>query len=257
MTWWHPRLWGAHLLGLACVAIAIGLGLWQYDGWQSSREAEQVDLTHVKRVPLSEVLGPDDPFPRVGLGRPVTVTGTWLPEGTVLVTGKDDAEGDAGAWVVTPITDGAPDSPAIPIVRGWVPAGTPLSDVPAPPKAGTVEGWLQPGDGGGEPDPDPTDKELTEVRIADLVQLVDQDLYGGYVVAEKPAAGLEEATLDQLPEASRFTGLRNLLYGIEWWIFALFAGYIWWRHVRDTTRPEAVEAADDQAAADDPVASES
>ena len=29
------------------------------------------------------------------------------------------------------------------------------------------------------------------------------------------------------------TGLRNLLYAIEWWFFGAFAAFIWWRWVRD------------------------
>jgi surfeit locus 1 family protein len=26
---------------------------------------------------------------------------------------------------------------------------------------------------------------------------------------------------------------RNAAYAFQWWIFALFAGYMWWRMVRD------------------------
>jgi surfeit locus 1 family protein len=36
-----------------------------------------------------------------------------------------------------------------------------------------------------------------------------------------------------------FTGLRNLLYALEWWFFGLFAAFIWWRWVTDTTAEEA------------------
>ena len=64
------------------------------------------------------------------------------------------------------------------------------------------------------------------------------------------SAGVAAATLDQLPPASRFTGLRNILYAIEWWVFAAFAIFLWWRHVRDATteRPAdgpGAEPADD------------
>jgi hypothetical protein len=75
--------------------------------------------------------------------------------------------------------------------------------------------------------------------VADLVQLLDdQDLYGAYVVARATLpsdadAGVVAADLDQLPAASRFTGLRNILYAIEWWVFAGFAVFLWWRLVRD------------------------
>ena len=45
-----------------------------------------------------------------------------------------------------------------------------------------------------------------------------------------------QADLEQLPDASRFTALRNLLYAMEWWFFGAFAAFVWWRWV---TREEA------------------
>jgi len=244
------RLWGAHLLGLLCVGVAVGMGAWQYDAWQARRAAERVDLTHAEPVPITDVLGPDDPFPTAGLGRPVEVRGTFLPGGTVLVSGRADATGDDGSWLVTPLTVGDDSAPAVPVVRGWVPADADLAALPAPPPGEVdVRGWLQPPEGSGQVDDDPRDDIVAELRIADLVQRVDQDLYGAYVVAEDPlatdtAAGVAAATLDQLPRASRFTGLRNILYAIEWWVFAAFAAFLWWRYVRDaTSEPEAEEAA--------------
>ena len=40
------------------------------------------------------------------------------------------------------------------------------------------------GEGSGVSDPDPTDDVLPEMRVADAIQHVDQDLYGGYVIAK-------------------------------------------------------------------------
>ncbi|MCX6398715.1 MAG: SURF1 family protein [Propionibacteriales bacterium] len=244
---WSPRLWGAHLLALVCIAFAAGMGLWQYDAWQERRAAEQVDLTEAEPVPMTEVLGPDDPFPTAGLGRPVEIRGTFLAQGTVLVSGRQDADGADGRWLVTPISVGAPGSPAVPVVRGWVPADTDLEEVPPPPEGEVdVLGWLQPTESAGEPDDDPDDDVVPALRIADLLQLLEegQDLYGAYVVAEQPlpadrSEGVRAATLDQLPPASRFTGLRNILYAVEWWVFAAFAGFLWWRYVRDAVRSQS------------------
>lgn len=258
------RLWGVHLLALVCVSFAAGMGVWQYDAWQDRRAAEQVDLTHADPVPITDVLGPDDPFPTAGLGRPVEVTGTFLTAGTVLVTGREGADGADGSWLVTPLSVGAADRPAVPVVRGWVPAGTRIADVPPPP-TGEVDllGWLQPTESAEAGDDDPSDGTIAHLRVADLVQLVDgQDLYGAYVVAERTApsdaaAGVVAASLDQLPPASRFTGLRNILYAIEWWVFAAFAVFLWWRHVRDVTTERPVEEAADEAEPDDAVPSKS
>ena len=242
VRWWSVRLWGAHLLALVCVGFAAGMGVWQYDAFQERRAAEQLDLTEKAPVPITAVLGPDDPFPTAGLGRPVEVHGTFLDAGTVLVSDRDGADGEAGRWLVTPLSVGAADQPAVPVVRGWVPADTTIDDVPPPP-TGEVDltGWLQPTEAAEGGDTNPEEGVIPHLRVADLVQLLDgQDLYGAYVVAREPlavdaAAGVDAATLDQLPAASRFTGLRNILYAIEWWVFAAFALFVWWRHVRDAT----------------------
>jgi surfeit locus 1 family protein len=235
-----PRYWGVHLLALVLVGIAIGLGLWQYDAWQEHRSAEAADLTHADPMPIADVIGPDDPFPGTKVGQPVQVAGTWVPDGTVYVSGREQ-DGRDGFWVVTPLAVGAADAPALPVVRGWVadPGDAPV----APTGAGDVVAWLQAPEGTGATDTDPSDDVLPQLRIADVIQHVDQDLYGAYGVAEEPEAGLEPATLEQLPDAGTFTGIRNLLYAIEWWFFGAFAAFIWWRWVTEETAEEAAAAA--------------
>ena len=241
-----PTLLGAHLLALVCVGAAGWLGVWQLDAWQERRVAEARDLTQTTPEPLTDVMGPDDPFPGDKVGQPVTVRGTWLTDSTTYVSGREH-DGRTGFWVLTPLTVGGPGDPALPIVRGWVAApGT----APAPPAGpGEVTAWLQPSEGTGAADDDPGDDVLPQVRTADLVQRVDQDLYGAYAVATEPGPGLERATLEQLPSAGRFTALRNLLYAIEWWFFGAFAAFIWWRYVRETAYADAAAAAEPAAPA--------
>jgi hypothetical protein len=99
-----------------------------------------------------------------------------------------------------------------------------------------VVGLLQPSEGTGAVDQDPGDDVVPQLRIADLQQRVDDDLYSAYVVADGGLLGLAEADLEAVPESGRFTALRNLLYGLEWWVFGLFAVFVWWRWARDATR---------------------
>lgn len=232
---WHPRIWWLHLVGLACVVAPVLLGSWQFQGWQERREAEARDLTHASPEPLAEVLSPRDAFPADAVGQPVELSGTWVPDATFVVTGRE-RDGVDGAWVMTPLEVG-PDGAALLVVRGWT---EDPDDVPAEP-AGEAElvAWLQPGEGvdTSVTDDDPTDHVLPTLRVADLVQRIDHDLYGAYAVAQTPGEGLEQADLDQLPEVPGGTGLRNFLYALEWWVFAAFAAYMWWRIVRDVTRP--------------------
>ena len=76
------------------------------------------------------------------------------------------------------------------VAAGWSP--TVEAAPPAPTGTGTVTAWLQPTDGTGETDTDRTDDVIPQVRTADLIQHVDQDLYGAYAVlgGELPHAAI-------------------------------------------------------------------
>lgn len=240
-----PRFWGIHLLALALVVAAALLGYWQLDAWREKRAAEARDLTTVEPITLDEALGPDDPFPGQYVGQPVTFAGTWLPEATFVVSGRERGEVE-GYWVVTPVAVEGTDS-AIPVVRGWSPTADVELVTAAAPVA--VTGWLQPAEGTGEVDDDPSDDVLPQLRIADALHFVDVDMYGGYVIDAETGAGLQEAELDQLPPAPRFSAIRNLFYAIEWWFFGGFALFMWWRWLSDEVLMRAAERDEDDVEA--------
>lgn len=260
-----PRLWGVHLLAIVLVGAAGALGWWQIESWQERRAAEAIDLSGLVPRQLAEVMGPDDAFPGDGVGQPVVVEGTWLPDATLYVAGRE-REGTTGFWAVTPMAVGGGDAGALPIVRGWTPT---VAQAPAPPTgAAELVAFLQPGEGTGAVDEDPADNVIPQLRIADVIQYVDQDLYGGYgVVAQQVgpgnwpvgaaatnpgSTGLLDPDIAQLPATGTFTALRNLLYGFEWWVFGGFAGFIWWRYVRDVTRHVEVDALEGPEGPDEP-----
>lgn len=222
---------GAAALALVLVGIAGALGLWQYDAWQAHRDAEARDLTDVASVPLTDVMGSDDPFPGQDVGRPVEMSGTWIDGGFWV---RDRTLGDRdGYWAVAPLQV---DDAAVLVVRGWSPEPDPA--LLAATGEADVTGWLQAPEGSMVTDDDPGDDVFPEIRVADAVQRVDVDLYSAYAVSQRPADGLEAAELEALPSPSRSTGVRNLLYAIEWWVFGAFAAFIWWRWRRDAIAPE-------------------
>ena len=237
-----PRMLLLHVTAVLAVAATVLLGLWQYGAWQVSREDRAAALADEPPVPLDDVLGRDAPYRNDVVGRPVEVAGEWVPGSTVYVAGRPAGGGEQAAdgyWelvlvTVCPSVDCATAS-AVPVVRGWtavVPSGT-----TAPQGAVELTGWLQPGEGS-EVDDDPTDDVLGSVRIPDLLQRSDRDLYAGYVILQEPAparAGLVPVTPDSLPEAPASEGLRNLLYAVQWWVFTGFALFLWWRWCRDET----------------------
>jgi surfeit locus 1 family protein len=114
-------------------------------------------------------------------------------------------------------------------VRGW----SRTRVAPAASASGSVVGWLQPPDGPGSTPA--TGDVLPQLDIPDLIPRLSQNLYGAYVISEHPDAGLTQVTASQLPSADPTTGLRNFLYAIEWWLFACFVVYAWWKHVQERT----------------------
>jgi surfeit locus 1 family protein len=250
-----PRFWPAHLLALVAVAAAGWLGLWQWHAWESHRADAARDLTAVDPIPLGDAIGPDDPFPGDMVGQPVVVTGEWVPDGTVYVDGRENAGRD-GVWAVTPLAVAGAGGSAMLVVRGWSPT---VEAAPQPPTGyAELVGWLQPPEGTGEVDPDPTDDVLPQLRIADAIQHVDQDLYGAYVVVADRATpgdwpvgdhavnpgsdGLEPVAPPEQPDVGRLTSVRNLLYAMEWWVFGGFAVFLWWRFLADQRTSDRAEA---------------
>ena len=241
-----------HAMTALALAAAVALGLWQYGVWQHGRDDQATSLVDASPRALSRVLSADEAFPADAVGRPVRFTGRWLPRSTVYVADRP-LRGRTGVWAVTPVAVCPPSDAslchrgsAILVVRGWARS---VHAAPAPP-TGTVRvtGWLQPAEGSGVTDPNPGDDVIPEMRVADAIQHVDQDLYGGYVIARRavPSAGsgrrasgsgqatsLAAVTPASLPKASASTSLRNLLYALEWWVFGGFAVYVWLRWCRD------------------------
>lgn len=226
----RPSMLLLHVLGVTAVVAAVLLGNWQLGAWQMHREDTAAELVDSDPLPLAEVLGPDDPFPGTAVGQRAEVAGTWRGDRTFYVADRDEG-GRTGFWRVTPLET---DQAVLPVVLGWTEA---REDLPAPPEGpAEVVGWLQPGEGAGEADPDVTDDVLPTLRIATVSQRVDQDLYSAYLILQTPAddrAGLTAVTPASLPDPPTFTGLRNLLYGVEWWAFGAFAAFLWWRWTRD------------------------
>jgi len=240
------RFWGGHVLMLLALAAAVLLGLWQLNVWQAERSASAIDLTRDPPVPLAGVMGGDSPFPGDAVGKPVTMSGRWLPAGTVYVSGRYD-DNRRGFWAVTPVKVGRS---AMPVVRGWT--ARPQASQPHGPVR--VTGWLEPSEGQGETDVNPHDPVITSMRIASLVEHVPADLYSGFVIAKEVSTssttgdhsttgdGLAPVNPPRNEQVSVWTGLRNFLYGLQWWFFGGFAVFIWWRWCRDQLAPRVEEA---------------
>lgn len=240
-----PRFLPVHLLAIALVAAAGWLGSWQFSAWQADRAYQAHSVASEPPVPLRQVFGPDDPFPGLDNGRPVTVSGVWLADSTFFVSGRErgGSPRTPGYWVVTPLAVGGSAGPALPVVLGWI--GAP-EELPAPPTGDAqFVGWLQlPEGAASEPDLDPADDVVPTLRIAEVVQRLDRDAYGGFVIAQNPTAigaEVEPVEFSQSTVTDWSAGARNLFYAAEWWFFGGFVVFVWWRYLRDELAQESPE----------------
>ena len=232
-----PRWLG--LLGVLVVLLVAFtfLGLWQLSVARDDAQREAVATAPLQApVPLDDALAPHAPFPPEASGRPVTMTGSYDAGGQVLVAGRR-LDGVTGWWVVTPlVVDGS--GARIAVLRGFVTDGRGTG--PAPSSAGpvTVSGTLAPGESSVASASLPPG-QLGSVDLARLVNLWPGELYNAFAfaTAESPDAS---PGVQRVPPPPVPTGLtwRNAAYALQWWVFGLFAAYMWWRMVRDDHRSD-------------------
>jgi cytochrome oxidase assembly protein ShyY1 len=233
-------------LGLLVITVAVMaifglLGLWQLNVARDKGRAEQVRSAPTRPVAdLAAVLTPHDAFPGDGTGRRITATGRYDGSGQVLVTPRR-LRGTPGYWVVTPLVVRSSGA-RVAVVRGFV---TDPKQALRPDAATevTVLGTLAPGESptGSSPQADPAlpDGQLAVLDLSQLVNRWPGTLYNAFVfaTAEQPdLTSLASPAVRRVPPPPLVdNGLswRNAAYALQWWVFALFAAFMWWRMVRD------------------------
>lgn len=236
-----PRWLGLFAFVLA-VMIAFGmLGLWQLNVARDKGRAEEVRSAPTQPVAdVVTVLIPHGSFPHDGNGRRITATGRYDGPAQVLVTPRL-LRGESGYWVVTPLVVRSTGA-RIAVVRGFV---TDPAQAVAPDLATevTVSGTLAPGESpaGDTAHADPVlpDGQMAALDLSLLVNRWPGDLYNAFVfaTAEQPdVTSIASPAVERVPPPALVSGTlswRNAAYALQWWVFALFAAYMWWRMVRD------------------------
>ena len=235
----RPR-WLALLVVVLLAATGMAfLGQWQLDrARQRGAAAEQREQSRVR--PLGEVLTARRTFPGDAAGARVAARGEWDPARQVLVAGRD-LGGRTGFWVVTPLR--LPDATGVAVVRGWVPSATdPAAAAPAagsPPGTVTVVGRLEPAEPPAQRAPGEASGlppgQLDRLASTELIARWPYPLLTGYVVAESQQPPAAAPAPTPVPAPAPETGLawQNLSYAVQWWAFAVFGFFFWWRLVRD------------------------
>lgn len=255
----QPRMIAILLVFLAAAAVCGRLGVWQidraYERANLAAQQEAAEAAAAAPVDLGEVLAPQSSFPGELVGREVAVTGSYEPEGQMLVAGRS-LDGVDGYLVLTPLrvsddgTDGASwaslsGPPVLPVVRGWVDSATP-GDAALEVPAGEVslDGWLQASEStarSGVVPENPGGPPLTQdIASSALANTWEGPIYTAYVVLtdsspeQAPAAAGGPAPLPRpVLEGGADVNLQNFFYALQWWVFGLFAVALWVRLVRD------------------------
>jgi cytochrome oxidase assembly protein ShyY1 len=236
-----PR-WLGLLAGVVVVMVSFTLlGLWQLNVARDKGRADALkQAPSLPASPISNVLQPHAGFPNEATGRRVTATGTYAGASQLLVTGRR-LHGVSGYWVLTPLRVDETGA-VLPVVRGFVTSAR----APAPPEGlVTVTGSLAPGEGPAEA-PATEPGQIGSVDLSVLVNQLPGEIYNAFVfaLAEAPAAPAAMAGVERVPPPPIETGLawRNAAYAVQWWIFALFAAYMWFRMVRDDAQAESEQS---------------
>lgn len=252
-----PRWLGLFACVLA-VMITFGmLGLWQLNVARDKGRAQEVSAAPTQPVAdIATVLSPHGSFPHDGNGRRITATGRYDGSEQVLVTPRL-LRGKPGYWVVTPLIVRSTGA-RIAVVRGFV--SDPAQAIAAEfatelATEVTVSGTLAPGESpAGDPahaDPALPDGQMAALDLSLLVNRWPGALYNAFVfaTAEQPdLTSVASPAVEKVPPPALVSGAlswRNAAYALQWWVFALFAAYMWWRMVRDdyeTGRRETREA---------------
>ena len=244
-----PRWLAVLVLVLVAASIMARLGQWQLDRARQNGAEQQRHEQARTPVALATVMQARQTFPGELGGRPVTIDGTWDAAHQLLVadrrqttTGGGDTAGAHGLWVLTPLrlTDGS----AVPVVRGWVAqAGAPATAPSAVP-TGTVHvtGILMPSE---PPDekasltgPALPAGQIDQVDVTQLIKVWPYPLYTGFLLlsAQDPAPSGVPTQLVALQAGDSSLAFQNLSYAVQWFLFAAFGCYLWWRLVREDQR---------------------
>lgn len=245
------RWWAINVFAVLSIPVCLFMGSWQLSRFETrvdSHREQQTQADDAKAAaaePLRELL----PVSTETSGRQAVVTGRYDTGHQLLVPNRslDDRQ---GFYVLTLLrTDGGK---AVPIVRGWLPgdAGSKADTaaVPAPPTGHvTVTGALQasesPGSKGVRSAGGLPEGQLGVISSASLVNVLPYEVYDAWLTAPKAEGALTPVPPAVAPNSGLdLKAFQNLGYTGEWFVFAGFVLFMWFRLFR-----REVEAAKDLA----------
>jgi cytochrome oxidase assembly protein ShyY1 len=275
-------------LGLLAVVLVLGAAFVRLGAWQlavAQEDAGQQALSEAAARPvvtLDEAFAPHAPFPPDGSNQRVRALGHYEPERLVYVPERR-LGGVEGRWVVVPFV-AASTGARIPVVRGFVAGSAPFAAAASGmPPAPTTSGWPPDPSAAGAPAQltlvgslAPTESpraarsplrsgEIGSVDVGALLNDWGGQIYNGFLfaISETPdpgdvapagataAPGAPAGLMERVPPPALPTGLtlRNAAYALQWWVFAAFGLWMWWKMVRDDHRRRPLDRPVEEAGA--------
>ncbi|MEC4014953.1 SURF1 family protein [Streptomyces sp. H27-D2] len=251
-----PRWWGINVFVVLAIPFCLFMGSWQLSRFEARVESHKAaedrpDPAKARAEPLRDLL----PVTQDTSGRTASATGRYDARHQLLVPDRQLDE-KRGYYVLTLLRiDGAE---ALPVVRGWLPGDANRAKAPAPPSGRvSVSGALQATESqntdGVQPSAGLPSGQLGMINAASLVNLVPYQVSDAWITLHRTTDGMHPVP----PAAAPGSGLdlkafQNLGYTGEWFVFAGFVVFMWFRLIRRET-----EAARDLALGlvpDDPAA---
>jgi cytochrome oxidase assembly protein ShyY1 len=254
----RQRRWlGFSAFVLLMLVLCVVLARWQWHRYEQ-RQAENAALDAALAAPavaIDTILAPSTgtagagPLPDDLRWRAVTATGTFDTAAEVAVR-RRPMDGRNGFWIVTPLRT---DEGVLLVNRGWVAAETgDASSTPRVPAAPTgevtVAGRLRPA----ESTPTTEAAPPGQAWAADpdvLVQPAGTTRYDAYLEMAQSSPD-SSAGLTPVDEQPGHKGLNNLVYSVQWLVFAAVGAVGWWRLMRqeslrdpDAAHPQAQQQA--------------
>ncbi|WP_330348797.1 SURF1 family protein [Streptomyces sp. NBC_00582] len=230
-----PRWWGINVFVLLAIPFCVFMGSWQLsrfearvDDHRTAKARAETDREEAAR-PLAELL----PVDKATSGKQVTAVGRYGRQ--LLVPGRE-LDGRNGFYVLTLLrTDGGK---ALPVVRGWLPGTADAAKAPAPPSGevtvtGALQASEQPGDNGVSAEGGLPSGQTAAISAASLVNLVPYDVYDAWVTLDRADSGMRTVPVSAAPNTGLdLKAFQNLGYTGEWFVFAGFVVFMWFRLLR-------------------------
>lgn len=240
-----PRSLAMLLLALVLAATFAALGQWQLSraiqqGTVVARPTETVKA-------LTSVAQPQSQQTTASIGQLVRATGRLVPADTYVVADRLN-DGDSGYWVVGHAVVDRPAGAQLVVGLGWAKQRTTAAAAAdriraaAPADQDFIGRYID--SDGAEASTSGSPRSLTSVAAARLLNMWSVDtgtVYEGVLTLRSPAAGLVRIDSPRPGEEVELN-LVNVLYAVEWVLFALAALYVWYRLIRDRWELERAAA---------------